>query len=251
MNAQDKFTEKKVNLHSEAVSVIEREVSKKPFLLAMPNGRCRVWAERFFEIEPEFISFTENLKENDILWDIGCSISHFAIYATLVSGCKTYGFEPEAQNFSISNLNHYLNHEYLKGRYTPLNFGVSTSSSLQTMNIRLFGAGEHTKTLSDIDNKTYSTKVLMMSLEDTLDLGIEKPTVLKIDVDGSEKIVVEAIEPILDTVRLVFIELNKKDIPHFTAIFEKHGFSLKEEHSVVKMSGGLYEDILNLVFVRR
>lgn len=247
----DSFERTRASLNSEQVDVITRQLEGgQVFHLAAPNGRCQVWAERFYDIEPELLDFFTVLQPTDVYWDIGCSISHFAIYAVLTRGCQAFGFEPEAQNFSLSSLNCYLNRAGLAGRYTPLNLAVNDVTTLKAMYMRLYGAGEHTKSLDETSAATYSQPVICMTPQAILELGVRPPSVVKIDVDGNEIQVLEGLSALWPGVRALFIELPAAQLDGYSARLAAHGLQLRATHKVVRMRGGFYDEIINADFRR-
>ncbi|WP_161939615.1 FkbM family methyltransferase [Paramesorhizobium deserti] len=239
-----------VHLHSEKVTVFRREVNGQNFDLAVTNGRTKVWAERFFEIEPELLNWFTNLNSDDVLWDLGASIGHFAIYACLLTHCKVIAFDPDPQNFSILNLNQFLNREQLNGRFTALNFGIAPETRIADMSMRLFGAGEHTKRVHAVEGEIFRQKIALLNVTDVTASRIPPPTAVKIDVDGSEEIVLAALTGMFAGINRVFIEVPASRIEYFCEFFRHHGLTLLENHDVVRLSGGYYPQIRNLVFER-
>ena len=249
MNDAKDFEEISVSLHSETVPVIRRMVNGRLFCIAAVNGRTRVWAERFHEIEPEFLDWCDQLRTSDVVWDIGAPIGHFPAFAALKSGAKVYAFEPEALNYGQCALNHYLNFEQLKDRMVPLGFCIANRSGLHDMVIQLYGAGEHTKCIRP-DADTYKVPVLFLGLHEILAMGVDPPSAIKIDVDGSESEVISALAPIWPEVSSAFIELPLHLIDEVVETLSQFGLRLKSQHKVVRLSGGYYDDIANIVFAR-
>lgn len=238
-----------VNLHSETIDVIRRTLPNGVFDLAATNGRLRVWSERFPEIEPEFLNWIKLLQEDDCLWDIGASIGHFACYTAITQRAQIVAFEPEHQNFATLSLNHYLNQASIGEKLIPLNFSVGPEQKLWEMSIRLYGAGEHTKSVTP-DSQAYSINAVQLTLESILDLGIPAPTYIKIDVDGAEDIVLEGLEPLLGALKGLFIELPLSKIDETEQFLQTYGLTKVAAFEVIRMSGGTYPDIRNVTFER-
>lgn len=249
MTGLDKFIRHKAKLHSQEVDIVRRDLNGTPFDLAITNGRTGVWSERFHEIEPELIEWFTGLGPEHCLWDIGASIGHFSNYAALAQKCQVVAFEPEHQNFSILALNHYLNREALGGRLTPLNVALAPQAGLMPLFIELYGAGEHTKSVTKTLGR-YSIPILQLPLDQVLAMDVMRPTHIKIDVDGAEEIVMAAVEPLLTEIQSLFIELPVEQINPMSERLLGFGLKLESTWDVVRMSGGHYDNIKNLIYRR-
>lgn len=225
------------------------------------NGRLRVWAERYEEIEPELLDLVDALPEGTVLYDVGASIGLFSLYAAIQRGCRVVAFEPEAQNYATLELNHFLNRDRLKTPLTALNVALSDEAGLGAIHTRVYGAGEHGKILDQAvtqDTKerfdpAHVQSVLKQRLDDLVVLcALPPPQVLKVDVDGAEAAVLRGAEKTLQAPSLhtVFIELSDQSASDETAMLEAHGFRLAEKHPVVRLRGGHYPGLFNCVFRR-
>lgn len=225
------------------------------------NGRLRVWAERFEEIEPELLDLIDGLPEGSVMYDLGASIGLFSLYAAIQRGCRTVAFEAEAQNYATLELNHFLNRDRLASPLVALNVALSDAPGLGAIHTRVYGAGEHGKILDQAiaqDTKdafaaAHVQSVLRQRLDDLVALcDLPPPDVLKIDVDGAEAAVLRGGQATLDapSLRTVFIELSERSSTDEAAILESHGFRIAERFPVVRLSGGHYPDLYNYVFRR-
>ncbi|MFN3237964.1 MAG: FkbM family methyltransferase [Pseudomonadales bacterium] len=249
------FHTQTISLHSQEIEAASYSLENgKQFLIATPNGRTRVWGERFFEIEPELIEWIGRLEEDDILWDVGASIGHFSVFAAMDSNCEVYAFEPDAQNYSMVDLNRYLNRQELGGKLVCLPFGLSSEDGIATFSTSIYGAGEHTKHVSkppeNHNTDSYISTCLLHSPQTAVELGCIPPTAIKIDVDGSEWPVVESLDILWPAIRTCFIELPIDSEKEFKLFFKKHGLLPTESHEVKRMRGGIYDEIRNYVFSR-
>jgi len=235
-------------------------------ILDVSNGRLDVWARRFLEIEPELLDFLDALTPQDVYYDIGASIGHFAIYAAMRAGC-TLAFEPEAQNFATATFNHYLNAQKLENPLSILNIAVSDRNTLGRLNMTFYGAGEHTKSLDLTGGRqdgqqaaptrpvVYQQTVVEMTLDHLVGFyGTPLPTQMKIDVDGAEMAVLKGGQKTLSSpgLRRVFIEFEQGEMSaQCRQILEGLGFALAQEFPVRRMSGGFYEGLTNCIFERK
>jgi FkbM family methyltransferase len=225
------------------------------------NGRLRVWAERFEEIEPELLDLIDSLPNGTVLYDVGASIGLFSLYAAIKRGCRVVAFEAEAQNYAMLEMNHFINRARLPQPLTALNVALSDSAGLGAIYTRVYGAGEHGKTLDKAvaqDTKEGFEPVHVQAvLKQTLDgliatCGLALPQVLKVDVDGAEAAVLRGAVATLRSPSLhtVFIELTERSDADEAAILRAHGFSLTAKVPVVRLRGGHYPDLYNCIFRR-
>lgn len=225
------------------------------------NGRLRVWAERFEEIEPELLDLVDRLPEGVVMYDIGASIGLFSLYAAIKRRCRVVAFEPEAQNYATLELNHFLNRDRLATPLVALNAALSDTPGLGAIHTRAYGAGEHGKILDKaVIQETkedfaavHVQSVLRQRLDDIIALcGLPQPEFLKIDVDGAEAAVLRGAAATLanSALTMVFIELSSRSDTDEAAILASHGFTLAERHPVVRLRGGHYPDLYNCVFRR-
>lgn len=241
--------------------VLEIDARGVPIRFSVANGRLRVWAERFTEIEPELLDLIDGLAEGTVLYDIGASIGLFSLYAALKRRCRVVAFEAEAQNYATLELNHFLNRDRLAEPLTALNLALADGAGLGRIHTRVYGAGEHGKVLDRAvtqDTKedfaaAHVQTVLKMPLDQVVaTCGLPPPEVLKIDVDGAEEAVLAGAKATLDAPGLhtVFIELSERAGGMEAAVLAGHGFRLAEKVPVVRLRGGVYPDLFNCVFRR-
>jgi FkbM family methyltransferase len=230
-------------------------------LFSVANGRLRVWAERFEQIEPELLDLIDSLPQGTVFYDIGASIGLFALYAAQKRGCRVFAFEAEAQNYATLELNHFLNRDRLPAPLTAFNLALADEMGIGRIHIRAYGAGEHGKVLDQAvaqDTKkdfasAHVQTVLKMPLDRMIaELGLPVPEVVKIDVDGTEAAVLTGAEQTLanPALRTVFIELSDLSQTGEAGILARHGFRLDAKVPVVRLSGGIYPGLFNCVYRR-
>jgi FkbM family methyltransferase len=228
---------------------------------AVANGRLRVWAERFAEIEPELLDLIDEMPEGLHLYDAGASIGLFSLYAAIKRGAHIVAIEPEAQNFATMELNHFLNRASLKYPMHAINVALGDELGLGSIFTRVYGAGEHVKILDSSEtrdtresfNPEHIQSVLKMPLDYLIaSFGLPEPNMLKIDVDGSELALLRGASRTLDSPSLhtVFIELYEETSDDERAILEANGFTLQRKSPVVRLRGGYYDGLYNCVYRR-
>jgi FkbM family methyltransferase len=227
------------------------------------NDRLRLWAEHMENIEPEILDWMDGFERNAVLYDLGASIGLFSIYAAIKIAAHVVAFEPEAQNFSTMELNHYLNRNRLQHPLVALNLALSNSAGLGWIHCRFYGAGEHVKILDHSETRDtrerfepeHAQAVMKQPLDKVVsELNLPPPRYIKIDVDGSElEVLLGATETLANPcVKSVFIELCElaRSGAEEANVLKRLGFQLVRKVPVAKLHGGVYSGLFNCIFKR-
>lgn len=231
-------------------------IRDKEIVLYTPNSLLdffAVWGEN---IEPELLDWIDSLPKSCTYYDVGASNGLFSMYAHL-SGMKVVAFEPDALNYSILEINKFLNNL----TFDALNIAISNANHLAKLHINRFGFGTHNKILDEVTDRDgshpstseYVQSVLSFSLDDFLELfSLSIPEFVKIDVDGSELRVLEGGSNFFRHVREMFIELseNHSDYIKIIQLLTEYGFKEKKRIPVRHPNGGIYENLYNVILVR-
>lgn len=201
-----------------------------------PSRRLLWQAVGLEYIESELLDFIDAIPTGATYMDIGASNGIFAMYAA-VSGKRVFCFEPEIANFSLLNLNTYLNRLTSPIQVQNFNIALSDTGGIGNMYIKTFEAGGHMKILdkpievgkSEQFVPAYTQSILRYTLDEFIDYThIPMPNYIKIDVDGNELNVLRGMSQVLQNTELksVFIELEQHnpDTEECLRIFEQHGF---------------------------
>jgi FkbM family methyltransferase len=256
--AKDRRSEMRRQAHKATVRGIDVwQTSANPLL--------EFWAEKTEEIEPELLDWIDGFAPGSVFYDLGASVGAFSIYAAKRAKARVFAFEAEAQNFSVAEINHFLNGDELDHPLCVLNIAVSDRTKLERLYIRRYRAGEHNKIVGmpelrdthQIFEPEHVQAVLCMSLDQLAsELDLPMPTYIKIDVDGSEEAVLRGGEALFRSAALreVFIEINEPDKPGEGALIvgalAGYGFSIRNMVQVRHMGGGVYPGLFNVVFAR-
>lgn len=234
-----------------------------PIRLWRGNGRLGVWMDRFEETEPELLDWIDRMPVGAVYYDLGASIGHFALYAAIARQAEVVAFEPEAQNYATLERHHHLNRAALTRPFVSLPVAAGAAPGLDWLHCRHWGAGEHVKIVGAAVTRdgaeSFAAEHRQAILIDGLDRIRERgalpcPTHLKIDVDGAEIPALEGARTTLQDPDLqsVFIELDggaPPDAPE-ARILREHGFVESSRHPVVRLRGGHYPGLFNVVFDR-
>lgn len=229
--------------------------------LSASNDRLRSWSQYFENIEPELLNWIDGFDLDSVYFDLGASIGHFSLYAAMRRRAQVICFEPEAQNFATLELNHFFNRMRLPHPLKAFNIALSNAKSVGSMAVEHYGAGEHQKSLSAFTRGSKSgtarhQQAILCYPLDTLcaEFGLPQPRYVKIDVDGSELVVLKGARKTLahEDCRQLFIELDEseKDTEETRALIADSGMKLTEKIPVKRGRGGYYEGLFNCIFVR-
>lgn len=208
-------------------------------------------------IEPDLLDFIDAIPAGCTLFDIGASTGIFAIYAAC-RGCQVVAFEPESANFSILSQNAFLNRDRSQYPTQCFNLALSEITGLSNMYIKKYEAGGHLKILGgpkevgakDTFEPEFVQPVLTFTLDDFLEhTKLQTPEYIKIDVDGTELLVLRGLSGVLRSpiLKAVFIELedNKPDTMLCISLLNGAGLKLTHKKQVQN-----YYGLNNLIFSR-
>ncbi|APX00101.1 hypothetical protein CHINAEXTREME_14335 [Halobiforma lacisalsi AJ5] len=169
-----------------------------------------------------------SLEPDDIVYDVGANVGTYTCFiASKLGPGQIVAFEPEPQNVDRLRENIKLNN-------TDANvIDIALSDSDGTIDLSLSGneagEGEH---MIATDQETETIEVKMARGDTIIDRhGLPNPTVMKIDVEGAEMLVLRGLsETFRNHVRLAYIEVHPEKLPKF-------GDSASEVHVFLEESG--------------
>jgi len=155
----------------------------------------------------QFEEFIKNIKEGDVVWDIGSSMGLFSIFASHATGYggKVYAFEPEPKSYKLLKKNCKLN---------KLENLILFDFALGDVNSEsyIYSSKEECASHSLIPGPNLSTKGIPVRIYTGDHLVEEKkvplPNVVKIDVEGAESKVLNGMHGIFSDPRCRFLLLE-------------------------------------------
>lgn len=193
----------------------------------------------FFSKEPETIHWIKTtMNPKSVFWDIGANIGQYGILASGLHRCKTYLFEPEAQNFSTIAFNVKLNE-----LRDTIHFPIALSDKREYSTIKVPTMAGCSNISIEKDHRI-KQGVWTDTIDNLVREGISSPTHLKIDVDGVELRILEGAKETLGKVESVLIETASEDIDTVVNILSSYGFN---NHSLHKR---LLPNLFNIIFTR-
>lgn len=208
------------------------------------------------QIEPELLDWIDTLERKSVFYDIGASTGPFALYAA-ARGLRVIAIEPEAQNYALLEMNHFLNRARFLHPITTLNAAISDEYGLGKIYCANYIAGAHEKILDAPkpvlgEGKEFTPQHIQTVVKYPLDKIIRDcklpaPSYLKIDVDGAEAKLIEGARETLASPALkeLYIELEARTEAPIIAKLESHGFTQRMKKQVENYSG-----LHNYIFAR-
>lgn len=161
----------------------------------------------------------ESLRPGDVLYDVGANTGAYSLLAyRLTDGrARIYSFEPSFSNYGQLVRNIVLNNA--SASVVPLPFPLFSQTRMDSMHYANLGGGESLHSFGraiDYKDEAFTPIVslgtLGLSLDSLLEIaGVEPPTLMKIDVDGNERDILQGATRTLRRTQLrsLIIEINE------------------------------------------
>ncbi len=159
--------------------------------------------------ESEVFIFTQLLKDKKCFFDIGGNIGFYAVYAAVINPqIKVKAFEPVHKMYHALQTNITLNN--LADRVEAHNLGFSDHDGTVSFFVYPFG-GTNSSMVNVSDNKdAKEVKAKIMKLDDFVKSS-SLPDIIKCDVEGAEKLVIDGgLKTLMKAKPVLFIELLRK-----------------------------------------
>lgn len=232
------------------------------FKLYTPNRICNFRHATFSSKEPEMLEWIEEYG-NGVFFDIGANIGLYSLYYANAKQGNVYSFEPSvfnlrqlAKNISINKLSERITIvsnplSENTGIAKFINGNTDEGGALSAFGVEYGHNGQPIK--SDV---TYS--VIGFSLDDLIETNVlqETPSLIKIDVDGIEHLILKGATKTLKSKQLksLYIEVNDdftEQADQVKIIMEAAGFSLKEKrHSEMMDASVRFGKTFNQIWIR-
>lgn len=221
----------------------ELDYSKEKILLTIngtPDIRSRIFSCRK---EPETVAWLEkNFGEKDVLVDIGANVGAYSLVAAKIGGKNSlvYAFEPSFLNFYCLSKNILINE--LSEKIYPFQISLADGRELGRFfyrNLKHGGSGNQFRDADDtrVVKHEYQQYSLSYTLDEFLkDFKLRQPTMLKLDVDGNEPLVLAGAKstlahPECKTLLVEIDESCKKSFDDTLKIINAAGFQFEGKHS--------------------
>jgi len=200
-----------------------------------PSDQAKWRVETLKTKEKMTIDWIKEFQKEDVVWDIGANIGIYSIFSALFAD-RVISFEPSFSNFNRLYKNVIKNKMSNKVSAYCIGVDKKCESSNISMSSTRAGAALHNYGRDKKGSKGFDQSVISLSIDFMVEkLQIEKPTHVKIDVDGFEHEVVSGAEKTLrkEVVKSAIIEIDTNSEKHLECVkkMEELGFSVegKEE----------------------
>ncbi len=231
----------------------------------VPNQLTNYRIDTYFTKEPETLEWIDSFekKDNLIFWDIGANIGLYSIYNTLKNpNSITISFEPSSSNLRILTRNISINNLENNIKVIPIPL-TNKENTFQIMNESHFVEGGALNSFGktfDYTGKEFTSKMRYNLFGTTMNYFIEKsileiPDYIKIDVDGTEHLILEGGNNFLRNkkVKSLSIEINENFEDQYKKVMnlmKEYEFKiLHKKHNDI-LSTGKFNNIYNYVFKR-
>ena len=220
------------------------------FQLYTPNYICNFRHSTFSTKEPEMLEWIEEYG-GGVFFDIGANIGIYSLFYAQVKEGNVYSFEPSV--FNLRQLAKNISINKLSKRITIVSNPLSETTSVASF---INGSADEGGALSAFGvnygrlgkpiNSDIKYSVVGFSLDDLFEKNVltETPSLIKIDVDGIEHLILKGASKILKSEKLksLFIEVNdhfKEQAHQVKTILESAGFALKEKRRSEMVNGSV------------
>jgi FkbM family methyltransferase len=247
-------------------SVTKILIKKKNVLLFNPSHLSKWRVKTFFTKEPETLQWIESFKKNSkiIFWDIGANIGLYSIHAAINFPKSTIiSFEPSTSNLNILSRNISLNDlekqiNIFQIGLTNINnkFFIMSETTLEEGGaLSSFGKNYNFegKKIDKINKYSiFGTKIDYLIFNNILKI----PDYIKIDVDGTEHIILKGAEKTLkkNKIKSILVEVNENFLSqkvHVEKILKNCGFYLKHKYLAQDVIGTKFSKSYNYIFYRK
>jgi FkbM family methyltransferase len=181
--------------------------------------------------EPWTVAWIEsNLRQDDVLWDVGANVGAYALIAAAIQPeARVVAVEPGYANYAALCENVVLNG--VESSVLPVPAALAESSRSGTLALSRVEPGAAIHALDAPGPAAYAQPVLVHALDDLVELhGLPPPTLLKVDVDGSEARVLAGATAALrrPELRSAIVEVEAESGESVVHALVEAGFSLVE-----------------------
>jgi FkbM family methyltransferase len=231
-------------------------------VLHTPNAVC-LWRAQTFSIkEPETLEWIEEYGGAGAFFDVGANVGLYSLYYAKLFPDQVYSFEPSALNLGLLAKNISVND--LCDRIVVVPIPLSSRDQIAVLHMSALEEGAAHSTfgaffghdgLPLVEQMSYRMPGLTM--DSILRSGQipESPSLIKIDVDGIEHLILEGAHDVLrtPTLRSVLVEVNdqfRELASEVTRQLMDAGFKLKSKRHGEMFEDGLFSTSFNQIWVR-
>ncbi|CAB4965831.1 unannotated protein [freshwater metagenome] len=227
-----------------------------------PNAMCRYRTDTFSTKEPETLEWIDRFGGDGAFYDIGANVGLYSVYYAKVHDGTVYAFEPSVLNLGLLAKNISIND--LSDRVVIVPNPLTSENQVAPFHLSMLDEGGSMSTFgveTGHDGAALETQLAYgttgMSLDFMVEQGLipQPPTMIKIDVDGIEHLILRGAEKVLALpgLQTVLIEVNEDFQVLATEVADllrAAGLALVERRRSDMFAGGAFENTYNQIWVR-
>lgn len=227
-----------------------------------PNAVCRFRASTFSTKEPETLEWIDQFGSEGAFFDVGANIGLYSVYYAKTQSGKVYAFEPSVLNLGLLAKN--LKENGISDRVIIIPNPLTARNQISDLHMSSLDEGGALSTFGEQfgqDGQPIQEQMHFQttgySLDFLIEMGIvnEIPTLMKIDVDGIEHLVLQGAVNLLEnqTLRTILIEVNDNFVDLAIGVRDSltaAGFVLTEKRQAKMFQEGLFSHSFNQIWVR-
>ena len=243
------------------------KILNKDINFFVPNSTTDWRVNTFFTKEPETLTWIDSFdnSEDFIFWDIGANIGLYSIYNALKNkNSKTISFEPSSSNFRVLSRNISINNLENSIRILPIPL-TNKENKFLIMKENQFIEGGALNVFGEnlnFEGNKFESKMNYRILGTTINYLIENkileiPDHIKIDVDGTEHLILEGANNHLNNkkIKSLSIEINENFTQQYEAIskiMKINGFQIlqKKNNKNINNKKNKFSNTFNYIFIR-
>ena len=200
-------------------------------LYVTPEARLAFWKWNISTTDPSlFDRARELVSAGSIVWDVGANVGLFSFAASALAGASGRVFAIEPDQLLVSLLRRSLGSMVKQHASVDiLPFAISNSVDLQRFCIAQRSRASNYLSVAGL-SETGGCREEYLVMTVTLDwllLRLPPPTILKIDVEGAEHLVLEGAQEVLSLYKpVVLCEVSEPNISSVTRVLKTNGYSL-------------------------
>lgn len=183
--------------------------------------------------EPETISWLDEWADDKtIFWDVGANLGLFSLYFSSICKGNAVLFEPLPSNVSAIIENFNLNDLTPTIVTTPL----SDKDELVTLGAKDAAGASNLAMKKQSSSRTIENRcdfvLPAITAASLVEAGLPLPSMIKIDTDGSEGLILIGLKNILESgsVKTVLIETDQATLPFLSEILEGCNYTLRNKY---------------------
>lgn len=204
-----------LDVRDHSVTIQQRTVGEFDHVQAFRNER------------PMLADLADSIGPGDVFWDVGANVGTYSLFAS-AAGAEAVAFEPFPENATAIRENAALNGAD-EVSVCELALSDEAGEHRLALDPRECAGGGRGSLLDDWTDGTTTIDVQCVSGDEAIaDLGVEPPSVVKIDVEGAERRVLRGLAGTLERgdCRAVYCELHHVEDEAVRELLRDQGFTI-------------------------